>query len=189
MESPPIAEKPLSPYRASPTGRSVNRSIQLIKTMKTKLASVLIFLGLICASPFVSGSNEGSADNNAYQLPDLQVRGIKELPVPTKKVKPQVGKQLIGTNIELDFKVNKQGRATAVYSTVPLFAISSNQTRNFTVLMMETLKHWKFAPAIDANNQPLPVRVRMKVNVVDGSEEATAITSLHLNDGTRNIHF
>lgn len=83
-------------------------------------------------------------------------------PVPTKTITPKVNGLRLkdGLTVEINFRVNKAGKAVKVKPTVPYQALPS-QERNFAAALASALTQWQFEPARDESGQHIDQKVKI----------------------------
>ena len=153
-----------------------------IKTMKNIIKYIaLIGFGFSILSFASAADNEKELAAGSYRLPDLQVRGIKSLPFPTKQGHLKIGQNLVGKTLVMKLTVDEKGRIGNIRSAKPLPGIFDPRLRDFAVQMTVSLKGWKFKPAIGTNGSPIATKIIMPVKVVERGETSTVQASLRLD--------
>jgi hypothetical protein len=141
--------------------------------MKTKniiLVSVLSILS-------VTFTSAADSKSTVYQLPDMQIEGVETLPVVVKNSVPKIPANSVGASLKIEFTVDKKGNTTGVQTQKPLHSIYYPRDRDFAVQMINAVNHWKFEPALDSDGNPVAIKLRMPVKVVEKNGSANILAS------------
>ena len=143
--------------------------------------SLLIIASL--SAPWLAFANEESpADEPQYDLPTYEFVDVISLPKPTSSPMPKAKSHLVGTKLKLKFTVNEKGRAENVRLEKPLSSYSNVERMTFANQALEMVAKWRFKPALDANDNPVAVKVVMPVRVVKYGKVYRALASLDFDE-------
>jgi hypothetical protein len=118
--------------------------------MKRQVLAALLTLGL-GAAPAVAIPSVEQAYIESYQ-------GRTGVPIPVEVKKPIVGLEFVGSEVDLEFSIDTNGRPRRIISRSP---VPSELMRK----VMSAVERWEFIPLRDASGQPIPARVHLPVRI------------------------
>ena len=103
------------------------------------------------------------------ELPSIEVRGIwlahgLSVPVAVKVVKPPIPTRMVGTDVRMHFRINKDGKPIMIHSHN---SPSDEDKRNLASIMKTYLLSWEFTPLYNKEGQPVEVKVALPVWIVE----------------------
>ena len=144
--------------------------------MNNQVSKIIASLAFLAATASFAGAEGPSKE--AVELPAYTVTGISSMPSLIKQSNIPVSAKLVGTQVALKFTINKKGKPVGISSAKPLHGIHPPRSRDFAVLMIETLKHWRFKPATSANGEAKDLKVLMPIRVTERDDKAIVQASL-----------
>ncbi len=130
----------------------------------TSVLKIALILGTLAAPFALSGKSVEQAYIESYQ-------GRSDIPVPVAVVKPAVSSRYAGQVVEVEFVVDTTGKPVELAVRNPLPA-------ELTTPVKAALAQWKFAPARTVAGEPVAMKVRVPVKIVD---DFTTGTTLAMN--------
>ncbi len=122
----------------------------------------IILLALIAGLASGSVAQAAKADEEAY-LRRQSSRPV--VPVPVSVVSPTVGKQHVGSVVEVIFTVDKDGRPRGIRSL-------TDASHELVSRVVYAVSRWKFEPARDLGGNPKAVEVLLPVHIVDAERQS-----------------
>ena len=151
--------------------------------MKTVTKTFLCACSIILL-PIAMIARNDRASTPAHELPEF--KAVATLPEVVRKVAPTVTGLPAGSEIEMRFTIDEHGRPKAIRTKKSLWAMDHSLVRDFASQMMIKLSLWRFNPALDTNKNPVAVKVRMPVRVVEKGESVEVVANLFLDSNDRS---
>ena len=145
--------------------------------MNNTVTKLIASIAILAASASFANAEGQNNNSEAVELPTYSVEGIDAMPSLTKRPLPRVSSDLVGSQITLKFTISAKGKPTGVESAKPLHSIQYPRDRDFTVEMINAVKHWRFDPARGTNGEAKALTVLMPIQVTERDDEAVVQAS------------
>jgi hypothetical protein len=134
--------------------------------MKHSQKIIGIFFILLATRLTNLAVEETPVEEPIVDLPSYEFVEVISLPKPRRSPVPKANKELVGLTVNLRFTVNEKGDPENIRLEKPLSSYADNDKMTFASQTMEAIGKWRFHPALDSNDKPLAVKVKMPVRVV-----------------------
>jgi TonB family protein len=120
---------------------------------KKSVLNAALILGVLAAPFALSAKSVEQAYIESF-------RGRTDIPVPVAVVKPSVSDRYAGAVVEVEFVVDVTGKPVDVSVRNPAPAPLADP-------VLAAIAQWKFAPARTTAGEPVAMKVRVPVRIVD----------------------
>ena len=134
------------------------------------MKNAIPIIGILClfltTRLAVFAVEETPVEEPIVDLPTYEFVEVTSLPKPRRSPVPKVSKHLVGLTVKLRFMVNEKGVPKNIRLEKPLSSYANDEKMTFASQTLEAVGKWRFHPALDSNNKPVAVQVKMPVRVV-----------------------
>ena len=156
-----------------------------IQIMKNSLKIVSLSLIILSAHAASFAGSKSASETGSHNLPEYKVEEIASLPQATHNPMPGVRRSLVGLKLKVKFTVNEKGRVKNIYVITPPATQSDVHVQSFASQLKFQMRHWKFDPAFDTNDNPIAVKLQMPVHIVRKGSKLSLLASLRLQDAEK----
>ncbi len=93
-------------------------------------------------------------------------------PLPTRSIQPRIGDRYEWVQVEMTFWVDQSGRPYGVGCN------DLGADQNLVATLSQTIGFWKFAPAKDADGNPVARKVMLPVSIVPSKDRTETLVAL-----------
>lgn len=143
------------------------------------LLAILISMALLACSTVLADENN-NRDLPEFQFPSYDVDSFNldiTPPVVKEAVVPRLRTNLSGVKVSVTFHIGKDGFIHTIRDDASYYDDRANYV---AIVMAQTLRSWKFEPALDKDGNPVAIKVRLPVEIVKRSGNAHEYASLGL---------
>lgn len=146
-----------------------------MQTINKSLLQVLTILLV----PFALSAETGEADDGrSHDLPVYVVKGLTVLPELVKAPTPGASSRIAGAGMEYKFRINIRGKVERVrLENTDASSAPNDMVRAYAARLGDMLKKWSFKPALDNNNNPVAVTVRLPIHIKDGKKKGAVVVA------------
>ncbi|MCB1121114.1 MAG: hypothetical protein KJT03_06180 [Verrucomicrobiae bacterium] len=127
--------------------------------------------------PFAISAKTGEAETGrSHDLPVYVVKGLTVLPELVKAPTPTASSKIAGAAMEFKFRINEWGKVERIRLDKTDTTTAPNEmVMAYADQLADSLKKWSFNPALDNNNNPVAVTVRLPINIKDGKKKGSVV--------------